>query len=95
MTDPVEKADLPEIPTQTAVLDRIRAYAKAMGWTGGKLASEAGLSRGTLGDLFDPAWRPTSTTVFACEAVIPADWRPDSSAPIDGQAATTEALAAA
>ena len=75
-------------PTHSAVLDRIRAFAREKRWRPGTLAAKAGLSRGTLGPLFDPDWSPSSATIRACEALIPADWQP-------GGADSNEAASAA
>ncbi|MGQ3297724.1 helix-turn-helix domain-containing protein [Reyranella sp.] len=61
--------------TQLAVLARIRAFARANSWTAGRLASEAGLSRGTLARLFEADWLPSSSTVLQIEKLIPRDWR--------------------
>ncbi len=87
VTEPDSPSPTP--PTHEAVLDRIRAFARERGWTPGKLAAEAKLSRGTLGPLFTPEWSPSSATVRACEALIPADWQPaaDYAATATGQAA--------
>lgn len=84
------------IPTQDAVLDRIRAYARARDWMPGRLAVEAGLSRGTLKGLFDATWSPSSATVKAIEGVIPSDWRPGdaASSSVASEASTGVALAA-
>lgn len=82
------------IPTQDAVLDRIRAYARARDWLPGRLAVEAGLSRGTLKDLFDASWSPSSATVKAIEGVIPPDWQAGDPVPAASEAATEAASAA-
>lgn len=66
--------------TQAAVLDRIRSFARARAWTPGRLAAEAGLSRGTLSRLFDKDWLPSSTTVLEIEKLIPEGWHPDDDA---------------
>lgn len=69
--------------TLAAVLGRIRAYARVQGWTGGRLATAAGLSRGTLGRLYEPDFLPSSSTIFAIERVIPPDWQPGDAIPAD------------
>ena len=74
--------------TLTAVLARIRAYARAMNWTPGRLASEAGLSRGTLGRLYEPDFLPSSSTIFAIERVIPVDWQESASVDADALGAS-------
>lgn len=69
--------------TLASVLGRIRAYAKSRDWKPGRLASEAGLSRGTLARLFEPDFLPTSSTIAAIERVIPADWREGDVVPVE------------
>ena len=68
-------------PTLSAVLDRLRAYCRARTLTPGQLATEAGLSRGTLARFFEPDWMPTSSTVSAIERLIPAGWQPGEPLP--------------
>ena len=81
--------------TLTAVLARIRAYARAMNWTPGRLAAEAGLSRGTLGRLYEADFLPSSSTIFAIERVIPADWQHGDRVPSDDAAPTSNATGSA
>lgn len=73
--------------TQAAVLDRIRAYATARKWTPGRLAVAAGLSRGTLSDLHDADWQPSTRIVMAIEAVIPEGWKPGDPVPTQAEEA--------
>lgn len=68
-------------PTLAAVLDRLRSYCRARGWSPGQLASEAGLSRGTLSRLFEQDWLPSGSTISAIERLIPAHWQPGDPVP--------------
>lgn len=81
----------PPAPTLAAVLDRIRAYAVAQSWSLGPLALRAGLSRGALRNLHRPTWSPTTATVKAIEALIPADWRAGDTVAVEGANATVSA----
>lgn len=92
-TSPAAGSLTANIPTQDAVLDRIRAYARARDWMPGRLAVEAGLSRGTLKDLFAAGWSPSSATVKAIEAVIPPAWQAGDPVPAASEAATEAASA--
>lgn len=81
--------------TLASVLERIRAYTRARAWTPGQLAGKAGLSRGTLGRLFEADFLPSSTTIFAIERVIPGDWRPGAPVSDEPPPAPDEPVASA
>lgn len=91
VTDPANPSPPPVPATHSAVLDRIRAFVRENGWSPGKLAAEAGLSRGTLGPLFTADWSPSSATILACEALIPADWKPGDPVPAAASRSAPEA----
>ena len=74
MVDPAPSVSI-DAPTLSAVLDRLRAYCRARDLTPGQLATEAGLSRGTLARFFEPDWMPTSSTVAAIERLLPSNWK--------------------
>lgn len=78
--------------TLTSVLERIRAFARAREWSPGRLAVEAGLSRGTLKRLYEPDFLPSGTTIHAIERLIPADWCVGDALPA-AEAANAEVLA--
>lgn len=61
---------------QQATINRIRQWMRATGKRPATVAHEAGLSKGTLRSVFDDTWNPTSSTIFAIEALIPADFQP-------------------
>lgn len=71
----------PDIPSLSAALDRIRAFARAMEWRPHKLATAAGVSEVTTRRLFESDWAPTSNTIRSLEAVIPSDWKAGDAAP--------------
>lgn len=62
-------------PELTAVLDRIRAWAKANDWAPATLARKAGLSEVVTRDMGQPDWGPTSRSIRAFETLIPAGWQ--------------------
>lgn len=60
-----------------ALKNRVRRYRKAEGLSKNELAARAGFEwESTLRLLDDEAWNPTTKTLEALLAVIPADWVP-------------------
>jgi len=57
-----------------AVIERIRAYAKAQGWPKSKLAKEAGLQDTTLRHFDRPGWSPNAATLRRLEIIIPPEF---------------------
>lgn len=74
------------------VLDRIRAYAAAKGWTPTHLAREAGLSDTVTRGMDREDWAPSGRSVRAFEVLIPSDWAPGD-AVCAAQASTATASA--
>lgn len=59
----------------SAVLDRIRAWARANDWKPATLARKAGIAEVVTRSMTTDAWSPSSTSIRAMEGLIPADWR--------------------
>lgn len=67
-----------------ATIQRIRAFARAQGWSVYKLAAEAKLgSTQTLMRMYDPDWSPRADTLRKLEAIIPPEFDPET-IPLDG-----------
>ncbi len=61
-------------------IERVRAFARAQGWTKSRLAREAGMIDTTLRDFHRDDWNPTAETIRRLEAVIPEDFEPGETA---------------
>ncbi len=59
-------------------IERIRAFARARGWTKSRLARQAGMIDTTLRDFHKDDWNPTAETLRRLEAVIPEDFDGDA-----------------
>ena len=57
-------------------IERVRAFARAQGWTKSRLARQAGMIDTTLRDFHRDDWNPTAETIRRLEAVIPEDFEP-------------------
>lgn len=68
-------------PALRPVLNRLREYRKAADLSYSALAKLAGLSRAALLGMDAKGWGPTSATILAIEALIPADWQPGTPLP--------------
>lgn len=77
----------PTPPTVNDVLNRLRAFRRAMDWNPQQLADGAGLSRETVRNMDAADWRPTTLTIRAIEALIPPTWRAGDPAPDSKEAA--------
>ena len=73
-------------PDLEAVLARLRSFRKEEKLSYSALALRASLSRAALIGMDDDQWAPTSTTIRAIEALIPAGWRASNSS-LDNQSA--------
>ena len=51
-------------------IERVRAFARAQGWTKSRLARQAGMIDTTLRDFHRDDWNPTAETIRRLEAVI-------------------------
>lgn len=62
------------------LIERLRRFAAAKGWTKTRLAREADINETTLRNFHRPDWNPTLKTIQAIEAIIPADFPADDPA---------------
>lgn len=62
-------------PDLSAVLDRIRAWAKANELKPATLARRAGLAENVTRDMDSKGWSPSSKSIRCMEALIPRAWR--------------------
>ena len=60
-------------------IERIRAYRVARGWSINRLATEAAIGWSTIRRIESPDWNPNTDTLKRLEAIIPADFAPDTS----------------
>lgn len=80
--------------TSSAVIARLRAWAKAKGWTKSRFAVAAGLRDTTLRDFHEPTWNPTREILGRLEAVVPDEWQAGDPVPVDEHASDAESASA-
>lgn len=61
-------------------IERVRTFARQMGWKPIQYAEKANLHKNSLRNMFEPDWNPTSETLRKLEGLIPADWTPADAA---------------
>lgn len=65
------------VHTVDAILERVRAFRRARGWSINRLAGEAGMPESTIRDMDAADWSPTVATLRKLEALIPKSFDPD------------------
>lgn len=56
------------------IIERLRAYRRAKGWSILRFAKEAGMGESTIRNMDHPEWSPTADTIRRMEAIIPPEW---------------------